>query len=388
MANKLIFANNAQSSLAGSISNTATVVNLQSGTGVLFPTPGPGQYFVGTFTDAATGLDTEIVWVTNKVGDTLTIIRAQEGTTGQNWSANDLFAELWTAGQAQALLQVVDAQSQSANYAVDTGSVNSVLCALNPAITVPVPGMPIRVLIANTNTGPSTLNPGSGASAIVRRDGSALAGGELTAGDIVEFKWDGTQYRIPGVAPATPAQITSGSDTESAVTPAQLAAAVNSLPTGALAPYAGPTAPSGWLLAAGQVISRTTYAGLFSVIGVAFGVGDGSTTFGIPDLRGRVVAAADNMNGTAANRLGSNLTDGIVAPAALAAVGGSQSHVMTLTELVAHHHTMNAVSGSNAGSTGGPVQGSGATANTSDTGGSGAFNIIQPTIVLNYIIKT
>jgi microcystin-dependent protein len=71
-----------------------------------------------------------------------------------------------------------------------------------------------------------------------------------------------------------------------------------------LAPFAGATAPTtGWLLCAGQAVSRTTYAALFAVTSTAYGSGDGSTTFNLPDLRGRVVAAPDNMGGTDAGRL-------------------------------------------------------------------------------------
>ena len=60
------------------------------------------------------------------------------------------------------------------------------------------------------------------------------------------------------------------------------------LPAGMIAPFAGTTAPSGWLLCTGQAVSRTTYAGLFGIVGTTYGVGDGSTTFNVPDMTGRV----------------------------------------------------------------------------------------------------
>lgn len=59
------------------------------------------------------------------------------------------------------------------------------------------------------------------------------------------------------------------------------------LPSGLILPFGGAAAPSGWLLCDGGAISRATYATLFAVIGTSFGVGDGSTTFNVPDLRGR-----------------------------------------------------------------------------------------------------
>ena len=58
-------------------------------------------------------------------------------------------------------------------------------------------------------------------------------------------------------------------------------------PTGVVAPFAGSTEPTGWLLCQGQAVSRTTYAALFAVIGTTYGAGDGSTTFNLPDLRSK-----------------------------------------------------------------------------------------------------
>lgn len=65
------------------------------------------------------------------------------------------------------------------------------------------------------------------------------------------------------------------------------------MPTGMVVPYAGAAAPDGWLLCQGQAVSRTTYAQLFSVIGTTYGSGDGSTTFNLPDMRGRVAVGSD-----------------------------------------------------------------------------------------------
>ena len=106
----ILFANNALSTLAGAITNTATTANLTAGTGALFPTPSGGNYFVMSFTDAATGLLEEIVHVTAISGDTITIVRGQEGTTDQNWAAGDLAQNRLTAGQMQAMVQYVQYQ--------------------------------------------------------------------------------------------------------------------------------------------------------------------------------------------------------------------------------------------------------------------------------------
>ena len=91
-------------------------------------------------------------------------------------------------------------------------------------------------------------------------------------------------------------------------------------PTGTVVPFAGSVAPAGYLLASGQAISRTNYPGLFAVIDTIYGIGDGSTTFNVPDLRGCVVAGKDNMGGTNANRLTS-----VMASTTLGAGGRARS---------------------------------------------------------------
>ena len=71
------------------------------------------------------------------------------------------------------------------------------------------------------------------------------------------------------------------------------------VPPGMIAPYAGKTAPEGWLLCDGSAVSRTTYADLYAAIGTTYGAGNGSTTFTLPDLRGRVPAGANASNALA-----------------------------------------------------------------------------------------
>ena len=69
------------------------------------------------------------------------------------------------------------------------------------------------------------------------------------------------------------------------------------LPSGIIMPFAGATTPAGWLLCDGSAISRTTYSSLFTALGTTHGAGDGSTTFNLPDLRGRTIAGKDDMGG-------------------------------------------------------------------------------------------
>lgn len=102
-----IFANDASSTLAAPINNTATSLTVAAGQGSEFPNPTSPQQFSATLNDAATGLLTEIVYCTARSGDTFSpIIRAQEGTVAQSWLAGDLIANIVTAGQMAAMQQI------------------------------------------------------------------------------------------------------------------------------------------------------------------------------------------------------------------------------------------------------------------------------------------
>lgn len=222
--------------------------------------------------------------------------------------------------------------------------------------------------------------------------------------------------------------------------------------TGTVLPFAGSAAPTDWLLCYGQAVSRATYANLFAVIGTTYGAGDGSTTFNVPDLRGRVAAGKDNMGGTAANRLqvsttitttagsatatvasAAGLTEGMTViastipagvtitfisgttitlssgtgvtagsgtaarfsllgdPQTIGQSGGSNTHSLSVNQMPAHTHSVNNAASTTVG--GAYTTASLNTANglqpvTTSTGGGVAHPNVQPTIVLNSIIKT
>ena len=157
-----------------------------------------------------------------------------------------------------------------------------------------------------------------------------------------------------------------------------------SIPIGMVAPFAGSTAPTGWLLCYGQNVSRATYSALRDVLNYAFGSGDGSTTFGLPDLRGRVVAGLNNMGGTGSSALNGQSWSSTLGQSG---AGGSQSHTLSTSEMPSHNHStisygyfnayvanqaLNAVQNYSQGFT---VTGS---------AGSGlSHNNVQPTMVLN-----
>jgi hypothetical protein len=100
-----VFGNNAQGNLAAGISSVATTLTLSPGEGSLFPTVGAGQQFAITLIPASTNIPTEIAYCTAKSGDTLTIVRGQEGTTPTAFLAGDIVAHQLTAGQMQAFDQ-------------------------------------------------------------------------------------------------------------------------------------------------------------------------------------------------------------------------------------------------------------------------------------------
>lgn len=162
---------------------------------------------------------------------------------------------------------------------------------------------------------------------------------------------------------------------------------VVAMPPGCVVPYAGSTEPVGWLFCYGQAISRSSYAALFAVISTQYGVGDGSSTFNLPDLRGRVPIAKDNMGGSSANR--------VVAAAAdtLGGSGGAENHTLSASEIPAHNHQILRPGSNSSGGGSQWWQGNSGTNiggiyTENNTGGGGSHNNMQPYIALNYIIKT
>lgn len=143
--------------------------------------------------------------------------------------------------------------------------------------------------------------------------------------------------------------------------------------------FAGTTAPGGWLLCDGAEVSRTTYSALFTVIGTAYGAGNGTSTFNLPNLKGRVPVGRDAAQ-TEFDVLGET--------------GGAKAHTLTVAEIPSHVHDQY-VTAATGGGTGirkdyvgdGTSQAYPQGITTGGTGGGGAHNNLQPYVVTNYIIK-
>lgn len=126
-----------------------------------------------------------------------------------------------------------------------------------------------------------------------------------------------------------------------------------------------------------------TQSGTHTAYNVPYGVAS-ATNFNIPDLRGRTTAGKDNMGGSAANRITSG-GSGILGTV-LGNAGGAETHSLSIAQLASHNHTLpNASGGANGVSTN---TGGVGTVNTGSTGSGSAHNNTQPTMMMNYIIKT
>jgi microcystin-dependent protein len=157
------------------------------------------------------------------------------------------------------------------------------------------------------------------------------------------------------------------------------------VPAGTMMWYGGSTAPSGWIECNGAAVSRSTYSTLFNKIGTAFGVGDGSTTFNLPNQARRVLVGK---GGSSSGTLGSSI----------GSTGGAETQTLSATELPAHTHTYvewihNSYAANN-NQLALPIIDDYSNPdyktsyNTGNTGGGGSHNIIQPSLVSMLIIRT
>jgi microcystin-dependent protein len=172
---------------------------------------------------------------------------------------------------------------------------------------------------------------------------------------------------------------------------------IEGIPTGTIVPWSTASVPTGFLECNGQAVSRSTYSALFAIVSTTYGVGDGGSTFNVPDLQDNVAVSKSNNKALAS-------TGGANTVAATGNVGGSTgAHTLTTPEMPNHSHpgggggdwgrSFSGINGSRAmsypgGGTGGAGSSGSHSHNMSATFTGDSTSVLQPYLTVLYVIKT
>ena len=287
-------------------------------------------------------------------------LKNYESLITNNTNVPNVTSTFWRVVSPSNIVTPSDLQTSNYIFGVNTGTANAIIVAPSPSYGAYAVGTVVKVLLSAPNTGAVTLQIGANAAVnvqITSTDGlSSLVGGELNTG-IFEFIYLGTVFQLMNpITSATP-----------------------DVPIGTVLDYASASPlPQNFLACDGSAISRATFSDLFAVIGTTWGVGDGSTTFNLPNLARSVTVGA---GGTGTAILGNTV----------GSAGGEEQHTMLLTELVSHTHTVQASPAT--GSLVTVLQAIAANAPSivsyasNSTGGGQPFNVMQPAAVMLKIIR-
>lgn len=386
-----------EKTLAADVTNVATQITLNNITGL--PTP-PYTLVLNpdTTIEEIITVDADQSGVT---APTLRVTRAQEGTTAQVHTTGQSVKHMITARDLQDAQDHISAtesvhgisdttylaytnSSQTLTNKTMSGSVNSFsnipqsavvdlvsdLAATDTALsnhsadTTDVHGI-VDTSILVTTTGTQTLTNKTLTSPKINDTVAVTASSaELNILDGATLSTTELNY-VDGVTSAIQTQInTLSSNLGSAV------------PTGTVSMFAGTTAPTGYLICDGTAVSRTTYAALFTAISTTYGAGDTTTTFNLPDLRGRAPIGVGTGSGLTARTLGGKV--------------GAETHTLVQAEIADHVHGGQVVFGTGSGNTGVTVGSIGSSQPTTNTvvGTTGQpHNNMQPSFGINFIIK-
>ena len=362
--------------LTGSINSAVTSCAVTSVSG--FPNSTPYTLVIDP------GLPSEeIVTVTGVAGTTLAITRGEDGSSAQSHSLGATVRHMATARDLREPQEHIAASENihgvgSGNAVVGSGTTqtltNKTMSGASNAFSA-IPSSAVTGL--DTHTAATAAHGATGAVV-----------GTTNTQTLTNKTISGASNTLSAIPQASVTNLTTDLSTLttaiSTETSNRTAAINTAIPVGSIQMWGGAAAPTNWALCDGTAISRSTYSTLFGVIGTTFGSGNGSTTFNLPNLKGKVPVGLNSAE---------------TEFDALAETGGAKTHTLDESEIPSHTHALTSPTFPSGVAVAEAAYSSGSGANryflangiaglsAAATGGGGAHNNLQPYVVLNFIIR-